>query len=111
VTVEVENMVPIVGVLEFDRREVDELEKMELDKLGFTFAGNVGRMVDEVEFECNALVPVELELDKCELEEFEKVVPDKLEFDCEMEVDVGRAMDEVEFECIALLLKEPVLDK
>jgi len=102
VIVEVENTVLIVGEVEVDSREVDELEKIELDKEGFTFAFNVGRMVDEVEFECIALVP---ELDKCELEELENVVPDKLDLDCEEEVGVGKVMDEVEFEGIALVLK------
>ena len=109
--VKVENTVLMVGELEFDRREVDVLAKIELDILGFTFSSNVGRVVDEVEFECMVLVPVELEVDKCEFEEFENVVPDKLELDCEEEVDVGRVMDVLEFECIARLLKEPVLDE
>ena len=71
--VEVENTVLMVWELEFRRREVDELEKIELDKPGFTFASKVGRMADEIEFECIVLVPVELELDKCELEELENV--------------------------------------
>jgi hypothetical protein len=102
VIVEVENTVLIVGEVEVDSREVDELEKIEPDKEGFTFAFNVGRMEDEVEFGWIVLVP---ELDKCELEELENVVPDKLELDCEEDVDVGKVMDEVEFERIALVLK------
>jgi hypothetical protein len=98
VVVEVENTVLIVGEVEFDIRELDELENIELDKEGFI----VGRMEDEVEFEWIVLVP---ELDKCELEELENVVPDKLELDCEEEVEVGKVMDEVGFERIALVLK------
>jgi hypothetical protein len=111
VIVEVENTVLIVGEVEFNRREVDVLAKIELDKLGFPFASDVSRVVDEVEFECMVLVPVKLELGKCELEEFENVVPGKLELDCGEEVDVGRVMGVLEFECIALLLIDLVLDE
>jgi hypothetical protein len=87
------------------------LEKIELDKVGLTFASNVGRLVDEVEFECIVLVPTELEVGNRELEALETTVLDKLKLDREEEIDVGRMVDEVEFECIALLLKELVLDE